>query len=1270
MLDLIATGGGRGQRGGALLLAALVVLVFGGSAAGGAGAAARDRFAVPPRTSGRLDSRLAQMSRAAARVGAKVRVVVRARQSGSAAAAAVGAAGGTAILRAGRLVEALVPPARLAGLAHTPAVAQVRAPDLVVPQSVDEGVPFSGADAWHNAGIDGSGAKVAIVDVGFAGYQALEGTALPASVTPDDRCDGNLATPVAGGGSDHGTAVAELVHQMAPGAQLYLICVDSEVGLALAEQDAAAYGVKIINSSLAFFGPDVGRGDGSGGPGSPDAVVARARADGILWVNAAGNYDENHWSGHFTPDSSDPQLNDFWYGNPYDQVQIASGEQACVVLTWDDWPVTTEDYDLYLFRDGDGSLVGSSTNDQSGGLSAPEEDLCYTNTDATTETFDIVVANYDAVGSPRLDLYYLGSSALGYSGGGGSVPDPASSPDALTVGAACWRNPNVQQDLEYYSSFGPTVDARTKPDLVAADHVSTATYGDATAGCMSGFSGTSAAAPQVAGAAALVLQKQPGLDPASLTAAIEARALAALGGTTEDQKFGNGLLTMGPPASFGAIAWTDGDDLSDIFDGTGTVFSTYGAVDPNWSADGTRLNVEWLNSNLGSIAADGTDGRAIAGSPSSAADPVWSPDGTTVAYGGVSVYDITTGTTTALQPGTNPEWSPDGSQIAYISSGDVWRMNANGDAPQQVTHLGDVQTAARALGWSPDGSQIAFEEGGGIWLVNTDGSDPHQIVANGFAPVWSPDGTQIAFVGSNGTPPDTYALDVVDANGTHETTLYRYGWEYAPRWFSWTPVTQLRGLAPPSLSGTAQVGQALATSTGRWQSASALTFSYQWHRCDPSGANCSAIPGATQESYTATEADLGAKLLVEVDATDGTTSLSSRSAASGLVGAAPPSPTAMPSITGTAEAGKTLSIASPGTWSTSVTLSYQWRNCDEYGSNCLDIPGATSASYSPTSNDVGATIRLEVTAAGAGGTSRLSSPQSAVVSAPAPTLAAGPSVSGLAAVGHTLTTTSGTWESVVPLTGYSFQWERCNSAGAACAAIAGATASSYALTAPDAGYTLRAAVEATNSWAWSAPAESAASNLVLGLPDAQALPVVSGTPAVGKSLSASTGSWSWSPTGYAYQWERCKAAAGCVPISGATGATYPVVAADAGNELEVVVSATNAAGTGTATSAETAAAVARPAAKLTPEIGGVSKVGRRLTAMKGLWTGPPARYRYQWLRCNGKGGGCRAIAHATRASYRLAAADVRHRIRVRVAAMNAAGIGVATSRPTARVKRR
>src|SRR5262249_18847072 len=145
--------------------------------------------------------------------------------------------------------------------------------------------------------------------------------------------------------------------------------------------------------------------------GTPDAIAADARAHGILWVNAAGNQATEHWNGTYMPDAAAPDFNDFAPGNVTDDFTIGSGQEACAFLKWDDWPVTSEDFDLGRARLSDDTIVAASGDAQSSGPSEPTEELCYTNTGAT-QTFGVVIARYSAVGSPRFDLFVEGGSSL------------------------------------------------------------------------------------------------------------------------------------------------------------------------------------------------------------------------------------------------------------------------------------------------------------------------------------------------------------------------------------------------------------------------------------------------------------------------------------------------------------------------------------------------------------------------------------------------------------------------------------------------------------------------------------------------------------------------------------------------------------------------------------------------------------------------------------------------------------------------------------------
>jgi hypothetical protein len=183
---------------------------------------------------------------------------------------------------------------------------------------------------------------------------------------------------------------------------------------------------------------------------------------------------------------------------------------------------------------------------------------------------------------------------------------------------------------------------------------------------------------------------------------------------------------------------------------------------------------------------------------------------------------------------------------------------------------------------------------------------------------------------------------------------------------------------------------------------------------------------------------------------------------------------------------------------------------------------------------------------------------------PTPGNAHRPVLRGTAAVGKRLVSSAGTWNGVA--TGYSYQWQRCSRSGRSCVDIPGATASTYTLTAQDRARTVRSTVSAQNVNGASRYVASAG-KLVALAPTAISAPRISGKAVVGHRLSASHGRWSWAPVKFGYQWLRCSARGGnCLPIRHATRATYRVTLRDAGHRLRLRVTATNAAGSKTATS--------------------------------------------------------------------------------------------------------
>ena len=198
-----------------------------------------------------------------------------------------------------------------------------------------------------------------------------------------------------------------------------------------------------------------------------------------------------------------------------------------------------------------------------------------------------------------------------------------------------------------------------------------------------------------------------------------------------------------------------------------------------------------------------------------------------------------------------------------------------------------------------------------------------------------------------------------------------------------------------------------------------------------------------------------------------------------------------------------------------------------------------------------------------------------------PTNTTPPTVTGTAKVGQTLTAGDGTWSNTP--TSYAYQWLRCNGGGKSCENVAGGMQKTYALVDADAGNTMRVRVTATNADG-SASAQSDRTATVdattsSAAPKNTSAPTISGTAKVGQTLTAANGSWSGSPTTYAYAWQRCEAdKASCANVVGATGKTYGVRSGDLGYRLRVSVTARNAKGSGTATSAITA--LVQPAVRI------------------------------------------------------------------------------------------
>jgi len=479
---------------------------------------------------------------------------------------AVKGMGGDNQLHYKNLLQAFVPISALKALSGRPDIKLIREPQRFIPLEQDlaaiamigsqttEGVTASNASAWQPQ-CTGRGVRVAVIDLGFTDYATLLGTDLPSSVNTYDWTGTGM-----GGTTEHGTACAEIIYDMAPGVTIDLHKILTDVEYANAVSQAIADGVDIISASIGSIleGP----GDGTG---FSHDIIKNARQNGIFYAQSAGNNGEHTWSGTFSPDQLDYHLwatgsniNGFGPG-PGSYYVLPAGVPLTFGIHWDDWTVVNQDYDLYLvgYFDPpdppapdpplplDWYIVDWSAEWQDGtpGQTPIEYIISVTPFEAP---YGVVVERWDSTRNVcfRLIASHEGPP-LNTRVAQRSLSFPADSPDAITVGAVDVNSP---YPLEPYSSQGPTfgpggscTGGSIKPDIAAYAGVSTVSY------LPSLFYGTSAAAPHVAGAAALVRQAYPNYTVAQLQQFLETNAMD-LGTAGKDNLFGAGRLYLGPPA--------------------------------------------------------------------------------------------------------------------------------------------------------------------------------------------------------------------------------------------------------------------------------------------------------------------------------------------------------------------------------------------------------------------------------------------------------------------------------------------------------------------------------------------------------------------------------------------------------------------------------------------------------------------------------------------------------------------------------------------------
>lgn len=426
----------------------------------------------------------------------------------------------------------LVPMPRLGRLINSFSTERLRSPIPAHPVSgfgsiISEGVPLTAADGYQVGNLDGSGVKVAVVDLGFAQLS----TAISQGELPANACDAAHSVDYTGTGlqadTKHGTGVAEHVMDMAPGVELFCLKVGDEVDL----QNAATYlstnGIQIANHSVAWV---IASYYDDTGP--INAIINNSfDNDGVFWAVSSGNAARQHWRGTWADTNGNNRL-EFAVG---DELLALSGTASTVTvfLNWNQYGVSNK-ADLKLsVVDNTGATVASSNVNQN--FNDPAEAVGF-NYQASQAPYSAVVERVrGSVSGLDITLFSFDHN-FEYPVAATSIMDPASAHGAFAVGAvsqAGWSQ--SPPPIRSYSSQGPSTDGRQKPQLVAPDGTASLTYGVS--------SGTSFSSPTTAGAAALLLQEDPTLTASGLGNLLMTNAVD-VGTPGDDPTYGAGKLQL------------------------------------------------------------------------------------------------------------------------------------------------------------------------------------------------------------------------------------------------------------------------------------------------------------------------------------------------------------------------------------------------------------------------------------------------------------------------------------------------------------------------------------------------------------------------------------------------------------------------------------------------------------------------------------------------------------------------------------------------------
>ncbi|MFQ3649707.1 MAG: S8 family serine peptidase [Gemmataceae bacterium] len=360
---------------------------------------------------------------------------------------------------------------------------------------------------WHHLSQRGQGITVAILDSGWKGWREARGKVLPATVEARSfRADGDLEARE----SVHGILCAEVVHALAPEARLLLANWEPDVprSFLAAVRWAREQGAQILSCSMIMPGWSDGEGNGP-----VHEQLARLLGDDALFIASAGNTACRHWGGPFNPDRLGLHQ---WKPGCIENELLPYGASLSVELVHGEEAV----FDLVVVNLLSRDIVGRTRSSGIGWRHAAVR-------------FEVEQSQRYAVrvervrGTGRFHLTILGGG-LTHCTSAGSIPFPGDGAKVLTVAAT-----DEQGQRLPFSSCGPA-GRFPKPDLAARVPVSVKWRPEAP------FSGTSAAAPQVAGIAALLWSAEPHLDAKAMRARLT--KATSSGGKRHDPKVGYGVI--------------------------------------------------------------------------------------------------------------------------------------------------------------------------------------------------------------------------------------------------------------------------------------------------------------------------------------------------------------------------------------------------------------------------------------------------------------------------------------------------------------------------------------------------------------------------------------------------------------------------------------------------------------------------------------------------------------------------------------------------------